>query len=515
MKIKFISLIVAALLFAVAASAQSTSPSAGSTTPTDPGVRNGSTDSGDPLADLSKTPGATEFFSNGLARFQETHVVQNAASGQHNGLGPRFNFDACVGCHSQPAVGGSGPNINIYPFVGQNPESLVITDNIVNGNTNSIPSFVTANGPVREARFPFVITSNGTVDKSLPDGGVHDLFTISGRSDAGNCSIPQPDFTQAENLNDIIFRIPTPVFGAGFIENIGEDKLLKNCGSQSGNSLGISCAFNHSNDGTITRFGWKAQNKSMLVFAGEASNVELGVTNEMFTNERPNPDEERNLTGLPNSSANNCLINPTPEDITNFKVATNSDQAAQNAQVPGDIVMLAMFMRLLDQPAEQPNGYTTATKTVTAASISRGASGFSSAGCSVCHNPAFTTDHSSINVDLDEKKANAFSDFEIHHMGAGLADNVSQGNAGGDQFRTAPLWGIGQRIFLLHDGRTMDLYAAIQAHSSTGSEADTVISNFNTLPQQSTCTTTTDSTGTTTTTCTVSQQDVLNFVRSL
>lgn len=75
----------------------------------------------------------------------------------------------------------------------------------------------------------------------------------------------------------------------------------------------------------------------------------------------------------------------------------------------------------------------------------------------------------------------AFSDFEIHHMGTGLADNVSQGTAGGDQFRTAPLWGLGQRIFFMHDGRTQNLVSAIEAHSSNGSEANSVISNFNSL----------------------------------
>jgi len=81
-------------------------------------------------------------------------------------------------------------------------------------------------------------------------------------------------------------------------------------------------------------------------------------------------------------------------------------------------------------------------------------------------------------------------------MGTGLADNVGQGGAGGDQFRTAPLWGLGQRIFLLHDGRTTDLMQAIQAHASTGSEANTVISNFNSLSV-------------------AQQQALLDFLRSL
>ena len=66
-------------------------------------------------------------------------------------------------------------------------------------------------------------------------------------------------------------------------------------------------------------------------------------------------------------------------------------------------------------------------------------------------------------------------------MGTGLADQVSQGLANGSQFRTAPLWGVGQRIFFLHDGRTSDLVQAIQAHRSQGSEANQVINNFNQL----------------------------------
>jgi len=81
-------------------------------------------------------------------------------------------------------------------------------------------------------------------------------------------------------------------------------------------------------------------------------------------------------------------------------------------------------------------------------------------------------------------------------MGTGLADNVAQGGAGGDQFRTAPLWGLGQRIFFLHDGRTTNLMAAIAAHRSNGSEATQVEENFASLSNGQ-------------------QQEVLNFLRSL
>ena len=81
-------------------------------------------------------------------------------------------------------------------------------------------------------------------------------------------------------------------------------------------------------------------------------------------------------------------------------------------------------------------------------------------------------------------------------MGTVLADNVGQGGAGGDQFRTAPLWGLGQRIFFLHDGRCKDLICAIEGHDSSGGEATTVEHNFDNLS-------------------TSQRQDILNFLRSL
>ena len=97
---------------------------------------------------------------------------------------------------------------------------------------------------------------------------------------------------------------------------------------------------------------------------------------------------------------------------------------------------------------------------------------------------------------MRNQTANLFSDLLVHDMGVGLADGVSQGEAGPREFRTAPLWGLGQRIFFLHDGRTADLVRAIREHSSSGSEANGVISNFDNLSEGR-------------------KQDILNFLRSL
>jgi CxxC motif-containing protein (DUF1111 family) len=459
---------------------------------TDPGVRPGAINGQAgatatnplPLASVSANSpaGALEFFQNGLARFQDVESVSNSPTG-NNGLGPRFNLNQCSGCHSQPTIGGTSPASNL--------EFQAIANGMASGATNSIPSFLSANGPTREARFPFFFNSNGSPNTNAPNGGVEDLFTVSGRSDAGSCSLQQPSFSTAQATNNIIFRIPTPVFGAGLIENIDDATLLANQAAQSGNNFGISGTFNHNgNDGTISRFGWKAQNKSLLLFAGEAYNVEMGITNEIFGQDRPLPGEDQLGGGLP-ASCLNLSGQGYPEDATNFTVAPNSDPSAQNAEVSSDIVAFAEFMRLLAPPTPStttPGG---------AASISRGQALFSAIGCATCHTMTISsTQASNITSSLANAPVSAFSDIEIHHMGTGLADNVAQGGAGGDQFRTAPLWGLGQRIFFLHDGRTTNLLTAIEAHQSSGSEATLVEENFDSLS-------------------TSQKQDLLNFLRSL
>jgi hypothetical protein len=145
----------------------------------------------------------------------------------------------------------------------------------LDGATNQPPTFITANGPVRETRF---IAQNPNNLFSPLDGGVHGLYTIQGRSDAPGCTLAQPPFAQQLSAGNLIFRIPTPLFGLGLVENTPDAVLQLNLAStqKARSVLGIGGSFNTSgNDGSITRFGWKAQNKSVTTFAGEAYNVEL------------------------------------------------------------------------------------------------------------------------------------------------------------------------------------------------------------------------------------------------
>src|SRR5215472_12298457 len=109
------------------------------------------------------------------------------------------------------------------------------------------------------------------------------------------------------NTSNISMRIPTPTFGLGLIEAISDATLAQNLSANSGlkSALGISGRLNHSgNDGTVTRFGWKAQNKSLSIFSGEAYNVEMGITNLLFPNER--------------DDSTNCNPVSSPQDIFNL-----------------------------------------------------------------------------------------------------------------------------------------------------------------------------------------------------
>lgn len=454
-----------------------------SLTQTDPGVQSGNRGTGAALGSVlaNDNPGILSFFSDGQSRFQTVEVV---SGGTNNGLGPRFNLNQCSGCHGQPAIGGSSPANNL--------QFQAVSDGMVSGATNVIPPFITANGPMREVRFPFFFNSNGSPNLNNPNGGVEDLFTVSGRPDAGSCSLQQPSFAAAQAANDMIFRIPTPTFGAGLIENLDDSTLLGNQLANLRNNFGISGTFNHNgNDGTISRFGWKAQNKSLQMFSGEAYNVEMGISNLVFPQERPLPGEDGQGGSRSTGLAANCLNlsgQGYPED-------TNNPGQTSAPAVLDDVSAFSNFMRTLAPPA--PGGVVLNGQQVASTSIANGRALFSSIGCATCHNPTVgTTQASSVTGGLSQQPVSAFSDLEIHHMGTGLADNVSQGGAGGDQFRTALLWGLGQRIFLLHDGRTTNLITAIRAHASNGSEATAVERNFNTLtPSQ--------------------QQDLLNFLRSL
>jgi CxxC motif-containing protein (DUF1111 family) len=239
-------------------------------------------------------------------------------------------------------------------------------------------------------------------------------------------------------------------------------------------TLGISGHPNQTpGDKNVNRFGWKAQMKTLKAMVALEQQVQKGVTTEFY------PNEQDETPG--------CVLNGVPEDGSNYDVTTTAVPGRD--QFPGDATRAAMWVRFLQQPNPAvPLGTT------------NGQTQFNAIGCGLCHTQSFVTTTTTITI--DNATANLFSDLLVHHMGPCLADNIIQGTAQGDEFRTAPLWGAGKRIFFLHDGRTTNIVQAIEAHFCLGnsqygpSEANAVINAFNALSKGD-------------------QQDLVNFVRNL
>jgi mono/diheme cytochrome c family protein len=414
-----------------------------------------------------------------------------------NGLGARHNSDQCLSCHAQPVLGGSGgflvPNPADRVFQeAENPQFRLVPHRF--GKQNVVPSFEQQFGPIREVRFKF--KADGT-----RDGGVHQLWTVRGINNdptIPDCSLNQPDFETQFKSGNVAFRIPLQMLGLGLIESIQDREILAHFAASASDRalLGILGHPNRSgNDGTITRFGWKAQNKSITVFAGEAYNVEMGITNEVFPTAT---EEDPNCQG-PNK--------PEPNDVTRMATNDSGNQAFDNPlHILPDWMQFQLMMRYTDGPAPAATP---------SASARRGKDLFVNIGCALCHTPQMQTAPVLNSAVLQNRPVTLYSDLLVHHMGSTMADNIVQGNAGPDEFRTTPLWGVGQRMFFLHDGRTSDLRVAIQDHFSARgsdggdnpvkdsysrtygpSEANSVVERFNKLSE-------------------FDKQAILDFLRSL
>ena len=216
-------------------------------------------------------------------------------------------------------------------------------------------------------------------------------------------------------------RNSTPLFGAGLIEAIPERTILGNQGNG-----GRPNYVSNPDTGTtgLGRFGWKAQVATVHQFAGDAYLNELGITNPSF------PHENR-PQGQPIQPGCDTVLDPE-DDGENVTAFTD-------------------FMRFL---APVPRGPITLQ-------VQRGEKVFSEIGCASCHVPKMMTGRNSVAA-LSNKPVNLFSDLLLHDIGTG--DGIEQGLATGNDFRTAPLWGLSRRGRFMHDASSNKIEDAIQRH---------------------------------------------------
>jgi CxxC motif-containing protein (DUF1111 family) len=417
---------------------------------TDPGPRGGPPGAGGPLPGLDAA--SLQLFLDGQETIQEVDSVRGTVPNTGSGLGPLFNMDSCAGCHNHPAPGGSSPPVN--PLVAAAAKE---------GAANIVPSFITIDGPIRRG---FVKRNQG---QHLAGSAPH-LFTIAGRSDAPGCVLPQTDFDALVAADNLSFHIPLQLYGTGLIDAIDTNTILGNLASNVALKRILGIAGHAGGSAGQGRLLWKGQGTNLLLTAAGAYQGEVGVTNAIFSAEDdPTPG---------------CHFNPLPEDLFDSGAGNIIDGLPDFVKIAGFAILSAPPVPIADTP-----------------SIARGRTLFGQIGCALCHTPSLPTG-AAVGSAPSGTNAQLYSDLALHRMGPTLADGIVNGNAGPDEFRTTPLWGVGQRIFLLHDGRTRDMLAAIAAHASLGngtlpaSEANVVIAIFNALSE-------------------TQKQDVVNFLRGL
>ncbi len=332
---------------------------------------------GDPLPGLTGDQLAA--FNDGLGEFSDDETPSS-------GLGPIFNRDSCIACHSAPAVGGS---------------SDIFVTRFGRGTHGSFDPLTALGGSLLQER------------AIVPSGLEH---------------VPP-------QANIVAHRQSTPLYGLGLIEAISDATILR--GVRTGRNDGVKgraaiVTDIASGKNLVGRFGWKAQQATLLSFAGDAYVNEMGITNRLFPVENA-PD------------GNLALLK---------KLDHVADPEDKFDQVTGKfgIDKLADFMRYLAPPPPLPPN----------ASNIFGAKLFLDVGCASCHTPMMMTGKNSVAA-LNWQRVMLYSDLLLHDMGQ-LADGIGQADAHGNEMKTAPLWGLRASGPYLHDGRAKTVGDAIEGH---------------------------------------------------
>jgi CxxC motif-containing protein (DUF1111 family) len=332
---------------------------------------------GDALPGLTKAQMAT--FLDGKDDFEDSET-------EAGGLGPIFNRSSCVTCHSAPATGGAGP-VNVTRF-----------GRMENGVFNPLASL---GGSLQQE-----MEINSLLHEVVPP-----------------------------EANVVAHRNSTPLFGLGLIEAIPDDQILQNVRRMPFDGvLGkvSKVADAATGKSLIGRFGWKAQQATLLSFAGDAYLNEMGITSRLFP-----------VENAPNGNT---------QLLEQYDTVADPEDVVDPATGRGDIDRVADYMRFLGAPPRQPPTNAAAA----------GRSVFQNTGCAVCHVPLMITGPNKIAA-LNQQQAWLFSDLLLHDMGS-LGDGIAQGTADVREMRTAPLWGLRASSPYLHDGRAANVDDAIKAH---------------------------------------------------
>ena len=342
-------------------------------------------DFGQPFAGLTAEELAR--FDAGKDEFLEVETVAD-------GVGPVFNDVSCATCHSVPEVGGGSPRL--------------------------------------ETRFG-ALTATGAFDPLAQFGG--SLIQEQGIGAAGECNYVAEVVPPQATI--VAKRRTTPLFGLGLVDAVPDSTYLSIAYGEQFDKDGIggipSVVVNpETGRRAVGKFGWKGQNATLHVFAGDAYVNEMGITNPTFPNEN-----------CPQGDCASLACNPAPD--------VNDDGHA--------VIGFTDFMTFLAPPPRGP---------INGAAI-LGESVFQNIGCASCHRATLRTGVNA-SAALNQMTFHPYSDFLLHDMGS-LGDGITQNRATGRLMRTAPLWGVRKLTTFLHDGRATTLDQAILAHGGQGRKA--------------------------------------------
>ncbi|WJV24347.1 MULTISPECIES: di-heme oxidoreductase family protein [Pseudomonas] len=409
-----------------------------------------------PSANLSPTRRLD--FSVGNSFFRSPWVIAPSTTTARDGLGPLFNTNGCQNCHIKDGRG--------HP---PTPDS----DNAVSMLVRlSIPN---------EPAYAKIIEQLGIVPEPVYGGQFQDM-AVPGVAPEGKVRVEYEPLTlrfkdgsevelrkpklQITQLGygpmhpDTRFsaRVAPPMIGLGLLEAIPEAAILANAQAQAKAGNGIAGRPNRVWDDAqqktvLGRFGWKAGQPNLNQQNVHAFSGDMGLTTSL----RPFDD---------------CT-----DAQTACKQAPNGNGPDGEPEVSDNILRLVLFYsRNLGVPARRDVG---------SPQVLAGKNLFYQAGCQSCHTPRFTTAADAAEPELANQVIRPYSDLLLHDMGEGLADNRSEFQAGGRDWRTPPLWGIGltQTVSghtqFLHDGRARNLLEAVLWHGGEARAAQQQVLSFN------------------------------------
>ena len=359
----------------------------------------------------------------------------------HSGLGPIFNNTSCASCHHNDGIG--------LPTAGDAQSSLLMRISLPGTDANGGPLAVPGYGLQIQDKAAYGIAPEAKVNInytyetfSFDDGETYELrtpvYTLSNL------------YTPISGSYLLSPRLAPPMIGLGLLEAVPESQIVANADPNDANGDGIKGRANYVYDVTtksiqLGRFGWKANTASIITQVATAFNQDMGLTSHV----------------LPVESSSG---------------QSQDDKLKDDPELPDTTLSAVKFYaQTLAVPAR---------RNTTDATVKRGEKLFILSKCADCHKQTLTTGVNVAFPAVSNQVIHPYTDMLVHNMGAGLADNRPDFKAGGQDWRTAPLWGLGlfpvinNPGYYLHDGRARTLVEAIMWHGGEAAVSQSYFSHM-------------------------------------